>query len=498
MCIIINVHGMGSIPTSNRHDIETRMIAKTNLSDPTDLAGLRRYLVKADTQGKLAPLDINAVVISDTAHLDVARHVDQLLTAKSKIVLLTDKSPIKRGQERLSTIVATQLHHHDVRHAILDDGNATLHADEKTLDKAAAAVAGADLVVTIGSGTMTDVGKVATHRNGNIPHVVVQTAASVDGFTDNVSVVLRNGVKRTIASRWPTVVLADTVTIANAPRDLNTSGFGEAISLFTAPADWYLANLVGLDNTYHPASMELLKAAAATPPDWSAGVARGDAAAMQKLTSLLALRGIVSGISNTTACLSGVEHVVSHMLDLHHAALHKPIGLHGAQVGVASLVASKLWRHVVEHDFINVKRLKVPDATIMERRVRAAFEHLDGAIAGECWLDCKKKLRLLADNWPRLIEVLEDWSTHRKEIRKMVQPAEKLRLALGASGSPATFGDLSPSISPQLARWAVANCHLMRNRFNLVDLLDLLGLWTDDLIDWALEDVMPVRTRGAA
>ena len=28
----------------------------------------------------------------------------------------------------------------------------------------------------------------------------------------------------------------------------------------------------------------------------------------------------------------------------------------------------------------------------------------------------------------------------------------------------------------------------MRNRFNLVDLLDLLGLWTDDHVDWALQD----------
>ena len=30
------------------------------------------------------------------------------------------------------------------------------------------------------------------------------------------------------------------------------------------------------------------------------------------------------------------------------------------------------------------------------------------------------------------------------------------------------------------ARWAVGHCHLMRNRFTVVDLLDLLGRWTDD------------------
>ena len=47
-----------------------------------------------------------------------------------------------------------------------------------------------------------------------------------------------------------------------------------------------------------------------------------------------------------------------------------------------------------------------------------------------------------------------------------------------------------PSIPPKLARWAVKNCFLMRNRFNLVDLLDMMGLWTEERISWALEDVM--------
>jgi glycerol-1-phosphate dehydrogenase [NAD(P)+] len=370
----------------------------------------------------------------------------------------------------------------------LDDGHTTLHADDTILDKAAEAVQGADLVVTIGSGTMTDIGKVATNRHGDIPQIVVQTAASVDGFTDNVSVILRNGVKRTIPSRWPTIVLADVTTIGEAPRELNTSGFGEAISLFTAPADWYLANLVGLDNTFHPASMNLLKAAAAEPPDWSSGIASGEASATRQLTKLLALRGIVSGVSNTTACLSGVEHVISHMLDLHHAAHHQPIGLHGAQVGVASLVASRLWRRVIDGDLIRPDLLKKPNPLTMEARIQRAFRNLDadGAIAGECWRDCQKKLALVNGNWPRFVAVVEKWKQHSVEFGEMVQPAETLRVALRASGAPSTFAGLNPSIPSALTRWAVSNCHLMRNRFNLIDLLDMMGLWTDETIDWAL------------
>ena len=81
---------------------------------------------------------------------------------------------------------------------------------------------------------------------------MVQTAASVDGYTDDVSVILRDGVKRTVPSRWPGVVLADVTTITQAPDRLTTSGFGEVMSMFTAPADWYLASVFGMDDTFHP------------------------------------------------------------------------------------------------------------------------------------------------------------------------------------------------------------------------------------------------------
>jgi glycerol-1-phosphate dehydrogenase [NAD(P)+] len=355
---------------------------------------------------------------------------------------------------------------------------------------AAEAVKGADAIVTVGSGTMTDIGKIAAQRNGGIPQVAVQTAASVDGFTDNVSVILRNGVKRTVPSRWPTVVLADIVTIGGAPLEMNTAGFGEAISLFTAPADWYLSFLLGLDHTFHPASLAMLQAAAAEPPSWSSGIAKGEAFATRELTRLLALRGIVSGVSDTTACLSGVEHVISHMLDLHHAASHQPTGLHGAQVGVASLVAAKLWRHAIETDLIRPELLKNPDLAILEQRIGIAFGHLGSGIVEECRRDARAKHKKVSENWDRFVSVTNNWKHHATEFEKLVQPSDMLRAALKASGGPATFQSLEPSISPDLTRWAVLNCFLMRNRFNLVDLLDMMGLWTEARIEWVLDGVM--------
>ena len=52
------------------------------------------------------------------------------------------------------------------------------------------------LILSVGSGTIADIGKVVSARLG-LPHVVVQTAASVNGFSDDQSVLLVDGVKRT-------------------------------------------------------------------------------------------------------------------------------------------------------------------------------------------------------------------------------------------------------------------------------------------------------------
>ena len=100
----------------------------------------------------------------------------------------------------------------------LTSGNGVLHCDQDVLEIATKACAGSCLIITIGSGTITDIGKVAAGHNSYIPHIAIQTAASVDGFTDNVSIILKDGVKRTVPSAWPSIVLADLKTIGSAPR----------------------------------------------------------------------------------------------------------------------------------------------------------------------------------------------------------------------------------------------------------------------------------------
>ena len=458
-------------------------------ADLTDLHTMKAHLRIADPDNRLGHLGMSQLLIAPDAYLGVGDAVAAAAgdaASNIKVVVLKDTTPIMRdGADLKHSVEALLRARFHVTPVALGKLGEKLHVSETILEAASNAVADADIVVTVGSGSITDIGKVACSRHDNRPLIAVQSAASVDGFTDDVSVVLRQGVKRTIPSCWPYAVLADVVTIAGAPESLNKSGFGEALSMFTAPADWYLASIMGLDDTFHQAALDIFAATGGGSLDWSQGIATGDTDGVDPLVRLLAVRGIVAGITRTTACLSGVEHVISHMLDMYQAANGKSAGLHGAQVGVGSIVAGVLWHRAINEDLVVPSRLTLPSLENAEREIIEAFGDLDdsGALASECLSDYRKKHQSIQKNWGQIEAVVTNWAEHAARVKPLVRPGLELRDALIASGSPATFPDLDPPLASSRVRWAIRNCHLMRNRFNLVDLMSLLGLWDGPTVD---------------
>ncbi len=480
------------------------MSAFTRITDPTDLDAIRAAIETTPDAADLVPLGIRTLVISPEASLGIVDAVTALIgeaagSRRARVVVLGDETLIRRNGEdlkrRIGELLARSFEVQTVR--LGHDG--ALHADEDALDSATAAIEGAACVVAIGGGTISDIGKVATDRQGGLPLVIVQTAASVDGFTDNVSVVLRNGVKRTIPSRWPDIVLADTTTIADAPVQMNTAGFGEVLSLYTAPADWELAHRLGLDDSFRLTPRDFLLEFAGDPASWAEGLADGAPGAVLDLTRMLAIRGIGTGIAGTTACLSGVEHVVSHMLDMYAAANGLPTGLHGAQVGVATQVASSAWQLLRERLADGDVAPSFPAAADLEQRVKSAFDICDptGARGEECWSDYRRKLDAWNADPERARQVVSALAADGVALASAVPSPGSLSAGLEAAGSPSSPSDLIGWVTPELWRWAVANCLFMRDRFTVVDLLFLLGFWTDADIDAVIDRALAAERESA-
>jgi glycerol-1-phosphate dehydrogenase [NAD(P)+] len=465
-------------------------------ADPTDLDGLREALKLADPGGRLAPIGMSRVEIGREA-LDLLPEVVSELARGPRVVLVMDPTPMRRGDDDVKAeaerLLAERLlaERFDVRRAVIGEGRAALHADEDALDETGAALTGAGCVVVVGSGTITDVCKEATARVGAPPLVVVQTAASVNAYSDDMAVLLRAGAKRTVPSRWPDALLIDLRVLACAPPAMNLAGFGDLISLWTAPADWYLASAVGMDDSYHPAPAALVREQGRELLEDAARLRESDQGALERLARVLTLSGFTLGVAGKTAPLSGTEHLVSHMIDMYAGQYDLPFAFHGAQVAVAALPVAAAWEAFLERfdpSGVNLDRL-FPDEAAMEPVVREAFARIDpsGGVGEECWSDYAEKLALWQRSRPRVEVFLGDWAKHRAKLKEMVLPPEALGGALREAGAPARFGALDPQISPEVARWALGSCHLMRNRFSLADLLFYAGWWDEAFVERLLD-----------
>lgn len=457
------------------------------LPDPTDLVGLRARLATATPGALRHPIGLGTVVIGPTA-LDHLLHEVEAIRRPGPVVVLVDETPMRRGAEDLKAkVIADLTTRFETQVAVMRATGSELHADVEALAQADRMIVGAGCVVSVGAGTITDIAKDATMRAGDIPLVVVQTAVSVNAFSDDMAVLLRDGVKRTVPSRWPNTLLVDLGVIADAPADMNRAGFGELCSMFTAPADWYLANAVGMDTSYDPGVIALFRDGAEALLAGAARVRANDPAMLAELAARMTLTGIAMGVSGRTAPLSGTEHLLSHLLDMAAGAASRPLALHGAQVGVASVLAATVWHDTLERfdPAVLLADAAFPDPTSVEARVHAAFDPVDpsGRMAGECWTDVERKVARWHAGRARVTAFAADWDQHRRALAELVAAPEVLRAALVEAGAAATVGDLEPATAAETAAWALRSLPLMRDRFTVADLRFFSGTWDDATAD---------------
>jgi glycerol-1-phosphate dehydrogenase [NAD(P)+] len=460
---------------------------RTALPDPTDLDGLR-HLLAGDSNGVVRrPIGLRSIRIGPDALHDLADAV-AAVKKPGPVVVIVDETAMTRDGADIKAIVAETLRgRFDMHVAVIRAHTMELHADEDALAQADAAIADAGCVVAVGSGTITDVAKDASHRAGGIPFVVVQTAVSVNAFSDDMAVLLRDGVKRTVPSRWPDALIVDIGILAEAPPAMNRAGFGELCSMFTAPADWYLADALGMGDGYDPGIVDLFRAGAEDLLRNAATLRSNDPAALTELAARMTLTGIAMGVAGRTAPLSGTEHLFSHLLDMEAGLANRPLAFHGAQVGVASVLAATIWHDTLEQldPAALLQDRSYPEPSTVEHRVRAAFEPLDstGRMADECWRDVARKL----DRWHRARPTIElaakDWDHHRSVLAGLVATPDRLRTALRDAGAAATVEELDPPAPHSVVRWAMRALPLMRDRFTVADLRFLVGLWEDDQAD---------------
>ena len=424
--------------------------------------------LRADGHAGLPDVDvrIGASVLDSAISASVERFV------AGEPMILSDGGPYRTPAGAVVARLAGQL-----GCRVVQLGTGTVRANEETVERAVAEVGEHRLLVSVGSGTLTDIAKVTAQRTGS-RHVAVQTACSINGFIADRSVLVVAGAKRTVASRWPDMLVADTDILAAAPWQLNLAGVGDLSTVPNAVAEWQLAARLGHGPPYMAAAVEDILAANPALPSLARAARDAEPAGIADLARLLAASGLSMGIVGSTAPASGTEHAVSHLLEMARGRQGRPAAAHGMQVTVATRLAVRVWQLVDSSIRSAPVQIRVPDETTARDAVARAFAEFDEQTVDECWTAYSAKRNWLLAHQSAVESLVTDWDAFARSLT--LSSPEQFDEISHASGLPTRAEDLGIGYDEDLLFWALKNSHVLRERLSIVDLADLLGVWSDE------------------
>lgn len=399
------------------------------------------------------------------------------------ILVVMDSTPMIRKNENLKSLVIQVLNQagYEPQQLILKpDASGQVHTDMNQIEIVQKHLRPGTAVLSVGSGVVTDVTKHACYlyeQAGKepLPFIVFQTANSVSAFTSNMAPVFVEGVKRTLQSRYPNMLICDLETLVDAPKEMTAAGVGDLLATFVSFSDWYLAYTLGMDDNYSELPQRLMGSLSENIMHVADGINHPSLEGMEVLAKLISLGGLAMSLSHATTPLSGYEHVISHVLDLIQERANKPLAQHGSQCALATILVSQAYQDFIQHfqpEKIDLEEC-FPASDKMHDLVTKTFSELDptGKVGQECWHDYESKLKKWSEQRERVKKFFLEWPRQREIIKSMTQPPTKILEILECVGAPLRFSELNPAIPENEVKFSFLNAPLIRKRLTLGDVL---------------------------
>ena len=357
-----------------------------------------------------------------------------------------------------------------------------LHAEWEFVEELDAVLQRTDAIpVAVGSGTINDLVKLCSHRNGR-RYMVVGTAASMDGYTSFGASITFEGAKQTFSCPAPLGVLADTAIIAAAPKEMTASGYADLFAKVPAGADWIISDALGvepLDERAFAIVQDGLQDALGDPE----GVRQGTVETIGPLIEGLMLGGFAMQAPQASRPASGAEHQFSHLWDMEHLKYNGASVSHGFKVGIGTLASTA---------FIEML-LDTPVETLDIEKCVAAWKS---------WEETEKDIYRIFDNDPefvarglvetkgkyvdkeglrRQLERLQKaWPALSGHIRRQIIPFGEVRRRLELVGAP--YEPEHIGVSRAKFRASFEKIPYMRSRFTVIDIAFRCG-WMEEWLD---------------
>lgn len=352
-----------------------------------------------------------------------------------------------------------------------------LSPDEGTVAQVEAALLnGFTCAIAVGAGTINDIVKLAAARL-SMPYGVVATAASMNGYASPIAAIYSRGLKRTIPARPPVWVVGDVDILASAPRPMAAAGLADLQSRAVAFADYVAASWLA-GEYYCPSTAEPLQLAERVCRETAAGVCAGTASDISALFGALVLAGFAMALAGSSAPASGGEHLIAHLWNMRRRLEDKPESLHGAVVGVATLITAALWELL--------SQLPKPDEAAIGKvlAARPSLGHERQVILESLGSLAPPAIEEYAAKRPddetlraRLQRLADTWDDFWQEVKKHLRGPDEIRSILQQAGAPTTLRELGYPATE--ARIALSTARYIRARYTVLDLAADLGVLED-------------------
>lgn len=290
-----------------------------------------------------------------------------------------------------------------------------------------------DMVISVGGGVINDTGKIVANLKKCVD-MYVATAPSMDGYASASSSMERAGLKVSLNSKCPDIVIGDADVLAHAPVHMIRSGIGDMVAKYVSIVEWQIAALL-VGEYYCPTVAEIVKRSLAVCVDNAKAAVAGEKEAVCRLAEGLVMSGLAMNYAGISRPASGMEHYISHILDMRTLAFGTPGDFHGIQCGIGTLLTLEAYEKLTTLTPDKDKALAYVNGFDLEdwfAHLRTLLgEGAEAMIAGE-----HKEGKYDKDKHAtRLDKIIANWDEILR-IASELPKAEDLRSFFGSIGHP--------------------------------------------------------------
>ena len=272
-----------------------------------------------------------------------------------------------------------------------------------------------DIIIAVGSGVINDTAKILAQHT-KLPYVIVATAPSMDGYASMTSSVTLGGLKTSLPSRCADVIIGDTDILAKAPKKMLLAGIGDMLAKYISICEWRIAALI-CDEYYCEEIAELIRCALKRITASTDALLCNTPEAISEVFDGLTAGSVAMNYAGLSRPASGVEHYISHIIDMRGAEFNSPVELHGIQCAIGTLISLKLYEKLKNITPDRNRALKYVDSFALEdwnKRLRDLLGNSSEAMITleqkEGKYDKKKhraRLEIILDKWDEILNIID-------------------------------------------------------------------------------------------